>query len=435
MRRRRAGPRARWSLTGALAAAVVLRMAFHAVYLPAFEGPDEPQHLARVLDFERRPLGEALEGRWVDADVVAAVVSYPCPRTENGCPPHRGSSAFNLLREAPAPTTRFVQRIPNEEAKQAPLFYAGVGLALRWVGAPASQSPASTLLGVRLFNVLLIAFALFGPLRQLFRDHPGAARAGLIALLTPGACEAFARCSNDAAVFLWASLVVAALHRPTGAAAVAVLMAFGPLLKLTALANCAYAVGVLLTEKRLRAALAASLASLAVLPLRGLRGWGLMLSLGREASSVPAVPDSLPQWLLGVARSAYGVVKQPFWAGGWHNFRVPSLLVAFYAALVAVTLLTARVVRLRRLLPLVAGGCVALAGAVAYGVSIRRSAGVWGGLAGWYVWEWAPWMVDGASDMLAVDRRFVRPLLLAECGFVLASNVWWFAAAGAVYGG
>ena len=55
-----------------LAAAVVLRMAFHAVSLPAFEGPDEPQHLARIRDFACQPWSVAFEGKWVDAEIVLA---------------------------------------------------------------------------------------------------------------------------------------------------------------------------------------------------------------------------------------------------------------------------------------------------------------------------------------------------------------------------
>ncbi len=425
-----------------LAAAVVLRMAFHAVYVPAFEGPDEPQHLARVLDFALRPPGEALAGRWVDADVLASVLSYPCPRREHGCPPYGSApGAFNLVRAAPPATLRVrdVHRIPNEEAKQPPLFYAATGFvlrALRAVGSgPVSNggSPAETLLAVRVFNVLLIALALFGPLRSVFRESPGIAGAGLVAMLTPGACEAFARCSNDAAVFLWASLVVFALRRGARGAFLAALLAPGPLLKLTALAVCAYAVVLLWTERRTRAAVACALASIAALPLRGPGGWGL--AAGPAAPELPAIGDTLGEWLLGLARTAYSVVKQPYWAGGWHNFRVPAGLVALYGALLLAAFIASRIAPRRRLLPLAAGVLVVLAGTVAYGVSVRQRFGIWGGLAGWYVWDWAPWLASAAADIFVVERRFARLLLAAECAFVVAANVWWFAIAGGVYSG
>jgi hypothetical protein len=420
-------------LTGILAAAVVLRMAFHALYLPAYEGPDEPQHLARVLAFARKPIGEVMAGRWVDADVVGSVLSYPCPHPEYGCRPYPGSrAAFNLLRAAPARPERPVDPILNQEVKQPPLFYAAVGLGLRAIGA--GENPAATLLAVRLFNVMLVALALFGPLRTLFQGSPGVARAGLVALLAPGACEAFARCSNDAAIFFWASFVLVALDRRLPGAAMSVLLTLGPLLKLTALPVSAYAVGVLLFQKRTRAALAGAIASVASLPLRGIHAWGL--AVGPEIlAGRSGISDSAGEWIRGIARSAYGVVRAPFWAGGWHNFRAPSVLVALYASLLGGTMLAARRLRSRRLLPLAAGVLVAIAGTIAYGVSIRRSHGVWGGLAAWYAWEWAPWLAAAAKDLAVIDRRFARVLFAAECLFVLAANAWWFAVAGAVYAG
>ena len=53
-------------LLPALAVAVVARLALHALFLPAFEGPDEPQHLARIRDFEVRPPAEAFAGTLTD---------------------------------------------------------------------------------------------------------------------------------------------------------------------------------------------------------------------------------------------------------------------------------------------------------------------------------------------------------------------------------
>ena len=227
------------------------------------------------------------------------MLAYPCPHPEQGCPRYgEGPGIFNLLAPPPPRAPREVSAIPNEEAKQPPLAYALYGLPLRAVGARGD--PASVLLGVRLLNVALVAVALFGPLRRVFASSPGASCAGLLALLTPGACEAFARCSNDAAVFLWSAALLDALVRPGGAPpagsraclGIVALLAIGPLLKLTALAVCAFAVVALWLDRRRTTAVAGALASAVVLPVQALRGWttGGALELGRPAAAAVAVP-------------------------------------------------------------------------------------------------------------------------------------------------
>ena len=60
-------------LVSALAILVVARMVFHALWLPAFEGPDEPHHLGRVVAFTSEPFAEAFAGARVPASVVSAV--------------------------------------------------------------------------------------------------------------------------------------------------------------------------------------------------------------------------------------------------------------------------------------------------------------------------------------------------------------------------
>jgi len=60
---------------------------------------------------------------------------------------------------------------------------------------------------------------------------------------------------------------------------------------------------------------------------------------------------------------------------------------------------------------------------------------VWGGVTGWYVWDWSPWLAVAVLDVAVIARRFVRPLLATEAGFVLAANAVWFVFASSAYGG
>ena len=76
-------------LPGLLAAAVVARMAFHAVFVPAFEGPDEPYHLARALAFATLPWPDAFAGAPVEPALVDSVRAKPCSENLHrvfGCP-------------------------------------------------------------------------------------------------------------------------------------------------------------------------------------------------------------------------------------------------------------------------------------------------------------------------------------------------------------
>ncbi len=416
-----------------LAAGVVLRMAFHAVYLPAFEGPDEPQHLARIWDFARKPLSDAFEGAWVDPTVVAAVLAHPCPRPETGCPSYASTpGAFNLLRPAPVPL-RPAPPIPNEESKQPPLAYGVVGAPLRVLGL--RPAPAAMLLYGRLFSVALIAIALFGPLRRIFAGSPAAALAGLLALLTPGAAEAFARCSNDAAVFLWAAAVLAALERHPGAVWMCILLAAGPMLKLTALPISAFAVAVLWLDDRRRTAATGALASVLVFPVQALRGWtgGGAIELHRQR---PAIAETLGGWIAGFAQTAYTLVKAPMWSMGWSLLRPPALLVWVYLGfLFAAALATRPSPRPRRAPAHALAALVAVGGTLVFAVATRRYFGIWGGVTGWYVWDWTPWLFVAARDLGSLEHRYRRPLLLLEAGVVAAANVVWFGVGSSAYGG
>jgi len=415
-----------------LSIAVVSRMVLQALYVPAFEAPDEPQHLARVLDFARRPLPEAFEGRWVDGDIVASVLAHPCPHPELGCPSYAEiPGAFDLLRRPKLPP-RTANRYPNAEAKQPPLFYLAAGLPLRAVGA--GRDPMAALLYVRLLSVGLVTAALFFPLRRTFAHRPALAVAGLVALCAPGAAEAFARCSNDAALFLWAAAVVAALEKRPVPLWMAALLAAGPLIKLTALPVAAFAVVALWRESRRGAAAAGALASLLVFLVQAVRGWsaGGVLELAPQG---PQIADSFSGWTVGFAKTAYTLVKAPFWAMGWHLLRPPPAILAVYLGLLLAFLLTQRPAAVpRRRLAHAAGAIVMAAGFAAFTVATRRSLGVWGAVAGWYVWDWSPWLAVAARDLTRVEPRFARPLFAIEALVVVASNVAWFVMASAAYG-
>ena len=419
-----------------LAVLVVARLALHAVFLPAFAAPDEPQHLARIRDFASRPPGEAFAGRFVDAALLEEQGLYPCDahgREAAGCPLYgEAAGAFDLVRAAPPPRPpRGARPIPNVEANQPPLFYACAGLLLR----PVPLRPAAQLLAARLLAVALVAAALFGPLRRLSREWPaGLAAAGLLALLLPGASEALARCSNDAAVFLWASAVLDRLGRRTPAWTMALLLAAGPLLKPTAIPVAVFAVVVLARERGLALAAAAGAASLAFVPAQALRGWMWGGTLELNSPGAP-IAEPLSVAAAGLLRSAYAFVKTALWAGGQSLRRPPRwLAAAWFAALAATAVCLRPRPSSRRALAHGAALAAAVAGFAVFAVANRRLYGVWGGVAGWYLWTWTPWIAEAAADLTTMSRRAARALLAAEAALVVAANAAWFADAVGFYG-
>src|SRR5258708_5321210 len=151
----------------ALAVLAIGRLVFHAVFLPAYEGRDEPHHLGRIAAFADHPFREALAGAPLDGSITRAVESRPCGPTVRRvapCPPFGGSpAAFNLLH--PLPKLPDPRGLPNPENHQPPLFYIVAGLILRaatrldpsgWLAAPDVR-----LLAARLFSVALVALAVF----------------------------------------------------------------------------------------------------------------------------------------------------------------------------------------------------------------------------------------------------------------------------------
>jgi hypothetical protein len=423
-------------IVSALAILVVARMVFHALWLPAFEGPDEPHHLGRVFAFASEPFAQAFAGAQVPAAVVAAVRAYPCApilARAYGCGPFaQRPGAFDLVR--PAPPAAPADAAPNPEANQPPLFYLVAALPL---GLGSGRiDPVTALLAVRLLSVACVAIALFGPLRLATRVWSDEARAaGLLLLLLPGASEALARASNDAAVFLWAACVVASLQGRPRTVAIVVLLAAGPLLKLTAIPIVVFAVVALWSDGRRLAAAGGAVASLAVFPVQLLRGWlwGGTVELNRVT---PPVHEAGWRAVLGFTRSAYAFVKTTFWVGGWSELRPPAwLAAAFFLLLAAAALASRRRPDARRAAAHRVGLAVAAAGFIVFAVANRRLYGDWGGVAGWYLWDWSPWLAFAAADLRRVRPDAARPLVAAEALFAAIANVAWLAAHAAFYGG
>lgn len=425
--------------TLALASLLVCRIALHALFVPAWEGPDEIFHLGRVADFADRGPAEAFRGRELDGAIVADVRSRPCGPVVHpafGCPLFGTTPAsFNLLRPRLETGTAPPQRNPKNN--QPPLFYALAGSLLRLLRPMAPDalgSPEPRLLAARVLCVLLAAGGIFVLLRlQACRASPLFAGSLLAVLALPGASESLARCSNDASVFAWCALVLLALERRTRTGLFAFLLLLGPLLKLTAIPVVVFAVAALWTAGRRQAAAGGAFASLLVFPLQLWRGWrwGGTYELNR-----PPRPwnEGASVTLAGLFRSAYTFVKTTFWLGGWSFFRAPGALVAAYGALLASGAALARVRRVRhRGAAHLAGLAVAAAGFVLFAYANRSFFGGWGGVGGWYVWSWFPWLAMAAYDTTSLGPRSARFLAAALGAFVLAANAAYYLAAYRLY--
>ncbi len=411
------------------------------MFLPAYEGPDEPHHLGRIAAFADHPFRDALAGVPLDGSITRAVESRPCGPTVRRvapCPPFGSSpAAFNLLH--PLPKLPDPRGLPNPENHQPPLFYIVAGLILRaatrldpsgWLAAPDVR-----LLSARLFSVALVAVAVFFPLRALLRTRSrGVAAIGLLLLLLPGAAESLARCSNDAAMFCWTGVLLYAVARRAPLPWTCLLLACGPLLKLTALPIAAVAVACLWQQGRRRGALFGVVSAGLVFPVQFLRGWlwGGTYEFNR---ATPGIHETLLHAALGMARSFYTIAKTIFWLGGWSAFRAPLPLVIAWFLLLFGLLTVARLrPRIVTRWPHLLGAAAALAGCVVFIVGHRRYYGDWGGVGGWYVWDWAPWILIAFDDLAMVPEWARRILLPATVVFVAAANLVYLATAMRLYG-
>jgi hypothetical protein len=261
--------------------------------------------------------------------------------------------------------------------------------------------------------------------------------AGLLWLLLPGAAEALARGSNDAAIFFWTALTIEKTIHHARSAALVALLALGPLIKLTAFPVVAAVVVGLWLERRRVTAAVAGLVSLLVVGVQAMRGWswGGTYELNRSGVA-PGSIGSVPE---GLFRSFYTFVKTVFWLGEWSFFRAPRLLVGIWFCVLAVLVIALlrrnrQAQRVPPSLPTmshVLGGTVAVAGVLLLVIFNRKYFGQWGGLGGWYAWGWAPWIaVAWHPDF---ERRHSR-WMPALVGFVILANGLWFRSALDLYG-
>jgi hypothetical protein len=397
----------------ALLFVVLARFVVHALYVPAYEGPDEPFHLAYP---------KALDGA-----IVASIAEHPCSadlQRAIHCPPFGTAPAeWNVLQFA-APSRAGVP-IANYERHQPPGYYLIPSLL-------AIHNVMARLLAMRLFSVSLVLIALLFPLHALAESRGSQWHCALLlALLIPGAAESLARAANDSAVFLWTAIAVWAIDRRVPTPWLALTAAVGPLFKLTAIPIVALLVLWTFFNRPRVHALIVAIASLVVLPLQWLRGfaWG-----GTVELNVARAPfnETLLQSAKGLARSSYTFVKTGIWLGEWSFFRAPLwLLIAFALFAFFVIASLARQRPLPQWQPHAIALVIAIAATLWWFVSHRLFWGDWGGVGGWYAWAWLPWLAVVARDFFESSRA--RGLLISGAVLVLIANVAWFVAAHHVY--
>jgi len=415
------------------------RFFMHALYVPAFEGPDEPFHLARVTSFLDQPIREALAGETLSGDIAAAVAAHPCApdlARNFGCERFGDAPAeFNVLLSGKRPDR--IDPVRNYESHQPPLAYA-TGAALLFVSEGIHRGEGSAvgrLLMVRLFSVMAVIVGLM----LLFRGGKQNDRSDWIlvsagVLLIPGAAESLARCTNDGAVFLWCALVVIAVRRKVPTWRLWLLVAVGPLIKLTALPIVVFAVLWLVVNRDRFSALVGAGASLVFLPVQYLRGW-LWGGTVEFNAGTAAFDESAGVMIIGFVRSTYTFLKTTFWLGEWSFFRAPTWLLVAVAVLLGVIALSAR----RRaatesVIPYAGGLLAAAAATIAFFISHRLYWDQWGGVGGWYAWGWFPLIAEGLRLHLTIDRRRRTVLLVAGAVIIVVTNIAWFAVAHGVYG-
>ena len=375
--------------------------------------------------------------------IAASVSAHPCCADLSHvlrCAPFGGTGAFNILSKRSGAGRE--ETVVNYEAHQPPLFYALAGALLRATRAVFSV-PEFRLLALRLVSVLLVLAALAFPIRRLAGDRGEVfAIVFLLFLLLPGASEALARGSNDAALFLWSAFVIERAARGARTRDMIVLLAIGPLLKLTAFPIAAVATTALWVKGRRAAAAAGALASLSVVGVQAVRGWSWGGTY--ELNQLGWVPDSTRSLAVGLVRSIYTFVKTVFWLGEWSFFRAPLILNLMWVGVLSVAV-ASQFRRRRKDAPVAAsvpsaslpgranaaGILVVVGGFLAMAVLNRKLFGQWGGLGGWYAWGWAPWLAVAFGPTVS-DRlpRFTFALGV----FVLLANALWFRSAVAVYG-
>lgn len=413
---------------------LLLKLLLHALFLPVFEGPDEPFHLARAELFAAGDWREALRGEVVPERIVAAVEVGPCaPDLQRafGCTSFEASlpAWFNVLEQRTAGTAARSPEVENYQAHQPPLYYLVAG---GWLWLFRVETPEAGLLALRLLAVALVSAGAH-LLRRTLPDR--ATVLALLLLLLPGAAESLVRAANDVAVFAWSALVVWLVARRRSPVLRAVAVAAGPFWKLTAFPVVVYAVAADWWRGERRTAVAAAVGAALVLPYQALRGWAWGGTL--ELNATGELADSWSRIALGIAHSVYTFLKTAVWLGGWSVFRPPIWLLVLGGAL---ALLWVSRLRLRRgtgpMPPHALALVVAAVGFILFAVGKRQVFGVWGAVGGWYLWGWYPWLCLLAAQLLEIrEHELARPVAqMATVAFVVLANVAWWWAAVHVYG-
>lgn len=445
------GSRAARATVSVVAGLVALALPAYALFLPAFEGPDEPFHLSRALDFAR---GRYLDGWRADRlgdDVVSALARYPCgPDLHRvfGCPAFASDSGRawgNLLAvppvERPADPPR--DPYPNYERQHPVLGYLVWAIPVAVVDrATSDHEPARRVaavqLTIRVANLVLLAIAFLGPGRRLIASWSIEARAVAAgAMLLPGAVETLARGGLEALVFAWSLwFVEESFREPSRVSRLLTLAAVGPLIKLTALPIVAFGVVAAWSRRRTVLAIGIGVAGAAVYLERLLRGYLAGGVLDLHAGYATHDPGDLLDLLRGIGWSMLVTAKSAAWLGGWSFFRPPIWVLAVIggAAIALLALVRLRHERERAVILAALGAAgVAIAGHAVFSVAVYRVFGSWA-VGGWYVWAWFP-VAAVAAERALEWRRPLPPWLLAALVAALATvDLAWWRAADRLYG-
>ena len=410
---------------------VILRLALHAMFLPAFEGPDEPFHLARARAFASVGSTEAWAGMEVDAELVGAMRRAPCGADLHravGCPAYGDEpAAFNLLWLGSS-EVEVVEPIENYQAHQPPLFYLVSALALTILPV---ANPFGQLLALRCLALVLVVAGLELCRRSLSTP----AFAVLLALFwLPGAAESLIRVANEPLLFFFAALWAWGLTKGRGPAFEAATLAAATLTKLTAAPLVAFSVVRAARAGRWWQSVLFAASGAGVIALQWWRGWAWGGTL--ELAAEPTASDPILVVLVGLAHSAYTFVKTAIWLGGWAVFRPPALLVVASFAVLAAWAVGVRIVRWPEArLAHLAALLVAAGGFVAFAIGKRDLFGVWGAVGGWYLWAWTPWLAWAGERWLRLrDQRWTRAVSAVTLITLVVLQVAWIVGAIRTYG-
>lgn len=445
------GSRALRGAVRILVGLVATSMVAYALFLPAFEGPDEPFHLSRALDFARGRFVEGWRADRLGDDVASALARYPCgPDLHRvfGCPafatdPGRAWGNILALPPAGSPADSPREPYPNYERQHPILGYLIWAIPVAAVDRVTSdQEPvrrvASAQLTIRVANLVLLAIALLGPGRRLIASWSLEARAVAAGtLLLPGAVETLARGGLEALVFAWSLwFVEESVREPARPFRLLALAAVGPLLKLTALPIVAFGVLSCWSRGRRGLALGTVAAGAAVYLERLLRGYLAGGVLDLHAGYATHDPGGALDVLQGIGWSMLVTTKSALWLGGWSFFRPPLWVLAVTggAAIALLAFVRRRPAPERALIVAALGAAgVAIAGHAVFSVAVYRVFGSWA-VGGWYVWAWFPVAAVAAERSLEL-RRPLPPWLPAALAAALAAvDVAWWRAADRLYG-